>query len=188
MSFFDGRRVPQPTPPPPHDQPEWAAPPRGVLPSVSTQRAVLVHTDDLALVVQRFSVYPNGVTFELLCERRTPDRPEDRFLWELRYPPAGALPDTFVRFGVVFGNGSSWSNLDPAPGAHPRVPVVWGQGGGGGGGQWRQEYWVWPLPPDGPLTFVLSWPSEGIDEVSAEVDATELRERATEAEILWPDS
>lgn len=53
---------------------------------------------------------------------------------------------------------------------------------------WEQDYWVWPLPPEGPLTFIVSWPSQGVNETSYEFDATELRQRAEEAESLWPTS
>ena len=34
--------------------------------------------------------------------------------------------------------------------------------------------WLWPLPPDGPLTFVLSWDVLDLDERIVTVDATEL--------------
>ena len=38
----------------------------------------------------------------------------------------------------------------------PEGPVLWGMGGGGGGGSWRQDFWVWPLPPSGPLRWRAS--------------------------------
>ncbi len=37
-------------------------------------------------------------------------------------------------------------------------------GGGGGGRRYDMGYWVWPLPPPGPVTFVCEWPAYGIPE------------------------
>ena len=42
-------------------------------------------------------------------------------------------------------------------------------------------YWVWPLPPAGPLTVYVSWPRYRIGETSAEIDAALLTEAAGRA-------
>jgi hypothetical protein len=49
------------------------------------------------------------------------------------------------------------------------------------------SYWVWPLPPPGPVTFVCEWPAHGIGESRADVDARLIREAAVRAVPLWPD-
>ena len=54
-----------------------------------------------------------------------------------------------------------------------------------GADSWEMEYWMWPLPTDGPLTFVADWPALGIHESSASVDGSALRQAATEAETVW---
>jgi hypothetical protein len=187
MGFFDKRKFKPPEPP---ERPEWFGPPNDILPGQSAQRTTLVRTDQAVLVAQRFSAYPNGFTFDLTVNLRNPDY-TDHFPWELEYRPGiEELPDTFVRLGIVFSDGSSWSNLDSWEPREwdepPEAPFVVGHGGGGGDGHWEQRYWVWPLPPEGPLTFIVSWPSEGVDETSHHLDATELRQRAEEAERLWP--
>jgi hypothetical protein len=46
---------------------------------------------------------------------------------------------------------------------------------------------MWPLPPAGPLTVVSEWPAHDIPETRVVIDATELRDRAAEAEVIWPD-
>jgi hypothetical protein len=48
-------------------------------------------------------------------------------------------------------------------------------------------FWLWPLPPAGPVAFVVEWPSEGIAETRVEIDATLLREAAARSEVLWED-
>jgi hypothetical protein len=59
-------------------------------------------------------------------------------------------------------------------------------GGHGGGRQSRQEFWVWPLPPPGPVAFVCEWPSYGIPESRVEVEAASIRAAASKAIEIWP--
>jgi hypothetical protein len=42
-----------------------------------------------------------------------------------------------------------------------------------GGGHLHQDrsYWVWPLPPVGPLTFMCEWAAFDIPEMLADTDA-----------------
>ena len=48
--------------------------------------------------------------------------------------------------------------------------------------------WLWPLPPDGPLTFIAEWPKFGIGETSVSVDGGEIRAAAETVEDLWTRS
>jgi hypothetical protein len=62
------------------------------------------------------------------------------------------------------------------------------QGGAGGGdGEWDSDYWLWPLPPPGPLTFVVEWPSAQIELTKHEVDAALILEASALSEKLWPE-
>ena len=192
MSFFD---VPLPDPPPEPvvERPVWSGPPTGVLPGYSAQKAVVFKTEDTLLVVHRFLVYPNGVEFTLSLLLRDASYELGDVPWELhghprRRPRSDSIPDEFLRFGILFSDGTKWTNLDwrhPSPHEEPSGPVITGRGGGGGGDQWEMGYWMWPLPPEGDMTFVASWPVRDIAEQRAEVDATEIRNRADEAETIW---
>jgi hypothetical protein len=42
------------------------------------------------------------------------------------------------------------------------------------------------LPPEGALTFVTEWPSEGIALTKIDFDSAAVRDAATRAEELWP--
>ena len=168
MGFFDRRTFRLQEPPEHPPRPEWFGPPEGVLPGFSSQRAVLIKTTDIVLVAHRFAVYPNGFTFDLLALLRNTE--SNDLPWEFHYhKDMTDFPETLLRLGIAFSDGSSWSNLDgwerTDPSTPPPSPFVTGHGGGGGGGKWHQEYWVWPLPPEGPLEFFVSWPSEGIEEM-----------------------
>ncbi len=173
-------------------QPDWDGPPRGVLPAVSAQRVVVFRTDDVALFVGNFRVFPTGLMFELNLWLREPDETFHGPPFEIqgRMRP-GDSTDWFLRFGVVLADGFKWTNLDESMPLHqlaPDKPVVRRRGGGGGDGSWEWDYWLWPLPPDGPLTFVAYWPAHNVPESRATVDGAALRSAAASAEVLWPSS
>ena len=194
MSFFD---VPAPPPEParPHEreQPEWVGPPQGVLPGASTQRAVLFRTDRAFLMAHRFLAYPNGIEFTFNLRLRNPDDYQHDLPWELhRLRRSGPPPDDLLRLGMLLSDGSKWTNLSSEwrprrPDEQPEQLVVMGRGGGGGGDSYNSGYWMWPLPPAGPLTVDSEWPAYDVPETRVVVDATELRARAAEAEPIWPE-
>ncbi|TCJ36428.1 hypothetical protein E0504_23650 [Parafrankia sp. BMG5.11] len=50
----------------------------------------------------------------------------------------------------------------------------------------RLRYWLWPLPPAGPLTLVVDFPARGLAESRVTVDGSALRAAAERAVTLWP--
>ncbi len=114
------------------------------------------------------------------------------YLGRDRLPRGGGLPDELFRFGIEFSDGRKattldWERLRP-PGEPPRGPVLTMLGGGGDDRRWDQRYWVWPLPPPGPLAFVCEWPALGIALSRVDVDAELVLEAAARAEPLWTES
>ncbi len=97
---------------------------------------------------------------ELNAERTRP-------FTELKY-----LPPALIVAGILLAVRSS-----------PR------HGGGGGGSDlaWDGDFWVYPLPSDGPVTFVVSWLDRGTVETRSELDDAAIREAAKRAVILWPE-
>jgi hypothetical protein len=105
---------------------------------------------------------------------------------------SGELPPELFRFGVEFSDGSKATTLGGHPfefegDQPPPGPVLMERGGSGGGGDWEQGYWVWPLPPEGPLAFVCEWPAKGIPLTRHEIDAKVVRDSAAEVEVLWEE-
>jgi hypothetical protein len=65
--------------------------------------------------------------------------------------------------------------------------IVLSPGGGGGGDKdWHQNCGVWPLPPEGPVTFVCEWLDAGISESRIEVEGEILIGAAARARQVWP--
>lgn len=106
----------------------------------------------------------------------------------------GSPPPEVLRVGVQFADGQKATSLeswwdystrrDPQQ-APPPGPVLLPQGGAGGERVRSQSYWVWPLPPDGPLAFVVEWPALGVPLTQARVDAALIRQAAAQDERLW---
>jgi hypothetical protein len=61
--------------------------------------------------------------------------------------------------------------------------------GGGSGNEltWDAEFWVAPLPPDGPVTLVGVWPDAGATEQRAQIDGAAIRTAAARCVELWPE-
>jgi hypothetical protein len=49
-----------------------------------------------------------------------------------------------------------------------------------------QTFWVAPLPPEGPVVVVLTWPGFGIAETRTVLDGAAVRAAASSSRMLWP--
>jgi len=169
--------------------------PEAVIPGVVTAQFLLARTEATAIAITGLSAYPTGFGFVLTAALRREDRRGQAFRHGLHSHWPGdtsePLPDEFLRLGVRFADGSVATNLDrralPPPNADPAGPILRPDGGGGGGRRYDMHYWVWPLPPPGPLTFVCQWPAHEIPESHAETDAQQILDAAGRAIRLWPD-
>ena len=142
MGFFDTPLQP-PAPPElqnPVSRPPWFGPPRGVIPGYSAQQAVIFRTGSAILMADQFLVYPAGAEFTLSLW--LPPGNEEWFdcPWELHHRHgrgrSDPAPEELLRFGILYPDGSKWTNLQwsfPGVEEEPTGPVVIGRGGGGGG-------------------------------------------------------
>ena len=183
-------------PRPPDQRPRWLGPPEDSFGVLVPLRLVVVRTADLAVAIPSATGYRNGFGFELAIRRAAAEGDAfalDRTLdWLGR---EGSPPPEVLRVGVQFADGqkatsleSWWDYFDPqdAAQAPPPGPVLVPQGGAGGERVRSQSYWVWPLPPDGPLAFVVEWPALGVPLTQARVDGALIRQAAAQDEGLWP--
>lgn len=165
-------------------------PPHGMLPGVAAVELVLASNERAAVYIGRCSVYPTGFELEVrVLVRDGSDELDPSLNGVYLRPGRGSTYEDMLRFGISFSDGRKATNVGGrghGPG-EPSDPVLWGMGGGGGGGRWRQDFWVWPLPPAGPLGFVCEWPAAGIEFSRQEVDAETLIDAAARARELFPD-
>lgn len=203
MSFFE----PPPSAPPP-EQPDpprrpWHGPSDGIVGQAFALNLLLGRSEKAALWIPAVVVYPDGFEFAVEIRHRLDEEEfEHPFFMHAhlhgrrrRWSEEGIDPD-FVRLGIEFSDGGKATNLDERmpfalPGEAdepPNGPVLSvAGGGGGGGGRWHHSFWVWPLPPEGPLAFVCEWPVADIPETRQEIDSASLRDAAAAAVVLWPD-
>ena len=186
--------VPDPPPEPPRPvQPEWFGPPTGTLPGVVPLELVLARSAVAAVGITRVSAYPTGFEFDLLTVTvADADEDLDPHMMGMRRRRARRCGgDTQLRLGVQFSDGAKATNVGAAPGfagrdEKPSAPVLHPQGGGGGPGSWRLGFWVWPLPPPGPLAFVCEWPAASIPVTRHEIDAQLVLDASARAQEMFP--
>ena len=184
--FFD-RPAPLPEPEP-APAPPWTGPPHGMLPGAVPLELVLASNERAAVYIGRASVYSTGLELEVRVLVRGHDL--DPSLDGVYHRPGrGSTYEEMLRFGIEFSDGRKATNVGGSwPGTEePQDPVLWGMGGGGGGGRWRQDFWVWPLPPTGPVGFVCEWPAAGLALTRQEVDAKTFLHAAARARSVFPD-
>jgi hypothetical protein len=68
----------------------------------------------------------------------------------------------------------------------PAGPIMRPRGGGGTSHYQHSRWWVWPLPPSGPLKFICEWPSLLTGETSATIDARLILDAARHSVRPWP--
>ncbi|MEO6857687.1 MAG: Clp protease N-terminal domain-containing protein [Solirubrobacteraceae bacterium] len=153
---------------------------------------LLARSATAAVQVQHLTAYQSGFEFKVVAQYRSsgPVRDPMHGLGGLRGMPgdrSGEVSDDHIRLRVHFADGSEADNLGP-PMQQPATsdgPYLMPREGGAS--QWRAHttFWVWPLPPPGPLTFSCEWPAYGIPLTRHEIDANLIREAAERATPLW---
>lgn len=191
MSFF----TPPPPPAEPPEQPPrppWIGPPENELGEAAAATVVLVKRSELAIVVTDFRAYSCGIAGRLVV--RTRERaPGVRMMHPMhlmmgtRGTDPNELPHELLRFGIEFADGRRATTIDNRASHRDEPPeiVLMQRGGGGGGSGWEFGFWIWPLPPEGPLTFAVEWPSESVELTTSQLDVAPLLAAATRSEELW---
>jgi hypothetical protein len=190
VSFFEPP-PPPPEPPEEHRQPAWIGPPENELGVAVPVRRVLYRTDDLAIALLGVVAYSNGIELQVVMRRRHLAEDPDPMLFHMRrrHNQTGELAPEVLRFGVEYPDGRKATNLgNPFPFGEeePAGPILMEHGGGGGGRSWNFGYWLWPLPPTGPLRVVIEWPIAGIPLTDTELDGAVIAAAAASVDVLWP--
>ncbi len=193
MSFFDDLPATEPEPPRRHHP--WE-PPEAELPGiVRIDTLVLGRTDQLAVAVTGMSAFSNGIEIFLTARiRPSADHPEEHL-------PGGprdlAASRQSFRLGLQFSDGGKAVGRPgggrpgggrPDHDSEPAGPVLYPFAGGGGPHSFISRWWTWPLPPAGPLELVCEWPTFGVAESRASLDAQLILDAAGRSIRLWPEN
>jgi hypothetical protein len=195
MGFFDivaagddSEPVPEPV------MPAWFKP-EDVLPRVVAIEQVLAHTDDAAIALTGLWCYPNGFEFNIDVVLRKADR-RGRLMSAMHahhmLEPGDPIPAEVLRVGVQFSDGSRVTNLPRSFSARshqrePDGPIMFPGGRGGSSRSMNHQFWVWPLPPPGPMIIICEWPHFHIGQTATTIDAEIIRDAAARAVPLWPE-
>ena len=181
-------------------RPPWFGPLEDELGAVLPQGIVLARSDRAVVALSHAVVYSAGAAFDFLAVARGLTRSEaNRVFQEQHMFEEEDLPDSLLRIGFELADGSRVSNLGGwrahrklmSPDAELEGPLLLPHGGGSGnsaGGHvtMKPGYWLWPLPPSGPLRISCEWPLVEIALATVEVDGTTLLDAASRARRLWP--
>lgn len=193
MSFFDS--IPQPPPPPEpvrRPRPAWVQP-DAVIPGAVPAELLLIRTERVAVAVGGVRAYPNGFEFMLHVHRRGDDETEPGWHDPLdrRGGRGRQVPNDVLRLGLMYADGRRAATPGrywrPHDDTDPGRLVLHQDGSSGSARRWDGRFWVHPLPPEGPVTFVASWLQYGVAETRAKLDGAMIREAAGRAVILWPE-
>jgi hypothetical protein len=156
-------------------------PPQNEIPVVLPLTEVLARTPDAAVALTRMAVFSTGALFDLVVRVRPgvfPRADVGDLLWRRGGGPAQML------IGLELADGT---RLDNNRRQGPTDAVVFmQQGGSGSEDSVDQGWWLHPLPPPGPLRFVVRCPDLGIEETSTEFDGAAVRRAAEGVTELWP--
>jgi hypothetical protein len=192
MSFFDSIPPPPAAPVRRRGLP-WTRP-DAVIPRSVPADVMLIRTEQIAVAIGGIRAYPAGFEFTLHTRLRHEDEPghggadplEPRVPWRGRQVPGEVL-----RLGLMYADGRRTAATAARPlgddDTDPGRLVMLEGGSSGSPRRWDGEFWVYPLPPEGPVTFVASWPRYGVAETRAELDGAAIREAAERAVTLWPE-
>lgn len=162
-----------------------------VIPGLAPAGLFLIRTDEVAVAVSSALAYPNGFEFTVHARLH-----HGQFVWgkspldPVADPRTRQIPEQALRLGVMYADSrrARTSSYRPIPaddgGGHLVLQEV---GTGGSERQWDGRFWVYPLPPGGPVTFVASWLLYEVAEARAELDSSVIHQAAGRAVILWPD-
>jgi hypothetical protein len=179
--------------------PGWLAPPPSVLGQVVAGQLLLARSDRAAVVLTSVLAYPSGFEFHVSAILREPapvrSEAAQRQAEALGAGAAVPRPRTFVEavggpeitLGFADGTTLSSGRAGPLP-EHdvPGGPVLVPVEATTDDRHRDARFWVWSLPPEGPVTVECAWPAQEITYGRVEISGALIRQAAAGAVELWP--
>jgi hypothetical protein len=182
VGFF--RKSPDPEPAPRLVHHPWN-PPEAELPGiVPIDTLHFDRSEQAAVAIIGISAYARG--FEFFLARRirpgTPGLDQDPTPDMVRRGEPADFP-----VSVQFSDGRTAISGRPRGDSEPTGPLLQSRGGGGTSHSQLLRWWVWPLPPAGPVEFICQWPVYGIGETRIGIDGQLILDAARRSVQLWPE-
>ncbi len=175
------------------------APPTGEVPAVLSVTAVLASNHHVAVSLRTVRIFSDGVQLDIGAKLRRADASDER--WEDligRFDEFGRFRRRSggrLRVGLLLADGGrAVSSARGSDRGNDETAAVYRLTRGGGGGTGSDDYhemewtfWVWPLPPDGPVTVIVDWAAFELEERRFRFDGSTLSSAASHAISMWPD-
>ena len=180
------RKTAAPEPAPHREHHPWIRPEAELPGIVPIDTLHFDRSEQAAVAIIGIAAYARG--FEFFLARRirpgTPGLDEDPTP-EMRRRSRGELEDFPI--SVQFSDGRTAISGRPRGDFEPTGPILQSRGGGGSSHSQLFQWWVWPLPPAGPLEFICQWPVYGIGETRIGIDGQLILDAARSSVQLWPE-
>lgn len=165
--------------------------PANEVPRVLPVSAVLGRTEDAVVALLGITAYTSGMSLDIMVRLRM--RPPGLRHGALHDLIGGWYPGADRAIGLLIGleyaDGRIASTLNdrawPHGGLDDDEPALSPQGGGGSELSVDQNWWLSPLPPDGPLAVVCAFAAAGIEETRTEL-SQDWTTTGRQAQVLWP--
>jgi hypothetical protein len=164
------------------DWPWWHLPPINEMPAAVCERVMLAQQDDVSVFLSRVDVYSTGIDFDLVALLRGDQSGVDVMLWGSHTEPAdrSVLAVSYAD-GRRVSSDDAWEHAEaPTSALHLAVERA-----SGGPPRASMHYFLWPLPPPGPITFRFLWPGQEIVEQTTTIEAAVILDAAARVCQLW---
>jgi hypothetical protein len=148
---------------------------------------VLVRTAEVVVAVRGITAYSDGLHLAVVVLFSDEARAEDLDYSLQEYSRS---PGRF-RFGIAFADGrSATSGQRNAPDVQrdadqPQLTLLTATSQQL---MWSGDYWLWPLPPPGPLVVGCRWGDRGIPETLVQLDPAPLHAAAATSKSVWVET
>lgn len=161
-----------------------SGPPQDEVGEVAASSFLLARASDVVVAARAVTAYSDGLHLAFVVLFADEQRTED-LAATLR--DFGRSPGRF-RLGCRFSDGRT-----AAAGTResPEVELLAGDpqlillGSAVSALQWTAEYWLWPLPPTGPLVLGCRWHDRGIAENVVHLDTAPILRAAAASRPVW---
>jgi hypothetical protein len=166
----------------------WVPPAGDFLPAVVPIEDCLVRSDHACVAIESVAGWPAGITLTVVVVLREDLAVGEALPQVVRHPAhQEEVTENSLLFGVAFSDGTAATNVDRLE--HDRRltsgPTLDPGATQAGKRSLRQQVHLRPLPPEGPLMFVVRWLDRGIEETTLQVESGPLRSAAERARQIW---